>query len=401
MQNNILYLSLTGMTEALGKSQVISYLKPLSKKNKIYLISFERTIKKFKKDDLHSLLSSEGIIWVPLKYSNRFGIFSTLRQIFSCFIIGLYIVLRHKINIVHARSMIPALMGYLICSLSRAKLLFDIRDFSTDEKVDRGRIKHNSLIYNILLKLENHLYKKSDHIVVLTHISKDILINKFGLTSSNITVVPTCADSDVFYPISKEEKYKIRTELNFLDDDFICIHVGTVTGWYLFDQELIFFKELKKHRDNAKFLILNQGQHDYIKTKLIEFKIDQNDIVLLEVEFEDVNKYINISNVALYFIIPSYSKKAAAPTKYAEFVRVNLPSITNAGVGDMEQYINKYKTGVIVDPYNINTYIVASTLATLDALNTNKNFKDLYEGSFSIKVAVNKYQNIYDELSNE
>lgn len=402
--NKILYISLTGMTQALGKSQVISYLKPLSKKNKIFLISFERSGEESQIELVKADLNNHGIDWRPLRYDNKFGILTTLIQIFICVTRGLPIVKKNKINVIHARSLIPGVMSYCLSVFTNAKFLFDIRDFFTDEKVDGGRIKKGSLIYKTLFNIEKFLYKKSNYIVALTHVSKDILVKKFKIKSNRVVVVPTCADANIFYPISENEKKDIRIKYSFSKNDFICIHVGTVTGWYLFDEELIFFKEIKKQNPYAKFLILNQGQHKFILEKLSKFSIDITDVVLLDIPFEEVNYLINIADVALYFIIPSYSKKAAAPTKFAEFVRVSLPSITNPGIGDMDNYILENKTGVLTDPYNISPDSVKKSLAGIENIicsEDKSNFFNLYNRAFTIEAAVKKYQQIYDELINE
>lgn len=393
--NKILYLSLTGMTEALGESQVVAYLKPLSKNNKIFLISFE----KGSIDNLPKNLETLGIEWHPMQYSNKYGSISAFIMVAKAIFLGLYITWRAKVNIVHARSMIPAMMGYWICFFSKAKLLFDIRDFSTDEKVDRGRIEKNSILYKILLAIEIYLYKKSDHIVALTKVSKELLIENFLIKRHKISVIPTCADASVFYVISDEKKMRVRESLGFSLDDFICIHVGTVTGWYLFDEELVFFKKIQEIKENAKLLILNQGQHEYVNTKLKEYNISEASVKVLDVKYGEVNRYINIADVSLYFITPSYSKKAAAPTKYAEFVCVNLPSITNSGIGDMDYYINRFNTGVIADPFNITIESVRRSLLRIEDLSARPMYKELYESKFSIKVAVAQYQNIYDELA--
>ena len=81
--NTILYLSLTGMTEPLGRSQVLEYLSSLSEANKICLISFERkdSIQSRQVNEIQKLVSSVGIEWYFLEYSNRYGIASTIMQI--------------------------------------------------------------------------------------------------------------------------------------------------------------------------------------------------------------------------------------------------------------------------------------------------------------------------------
>lgn len=383
------------MTEALGESQVLAYLRPLSADNQITLMSFEKD----RADDLPQNLKHLGIEWYPMRYSNKYGSISAFMMVTKAIFLGLYITWKAKVNIVHARSMIPAMMGYWICFFSKAKLLFDIRDFSTDEKVDRGRIGKNSILYKVLLAIEIYLYRKSDHIVALTRVSKQILIENFLIEKNKISVIPTCADAGVFYVMPDEDKCKVRESLEFSLDDFICIHVGTVTGWYLFDEELVFFRKIQEIKNNAKLLILNQGQHEYVNKKLREYNISDASVKVLDVKYGEVNSYINIADVSLYFITPSYSKKAAAPTKFAEFVCVNLPSITNSGVGDMDYYINEFNTGVMADPFNITIESVRRALVRIEELSAQHKYKELYEGNFSIKFAVAQYQNIYDELA--
>ena len=73
--NNILYISLTGMTEPLGRSQVLEYLIELSKKNKIYLISFEREYDLDTIVDIQNIVSLYDINWDYLIYSNKQVIF--------------------------------------------------------------------------------------------------------------------------------------------------------------------------------------------------------------------------------------------------------------------------------------------------------------------------------------
>jgi len=107
----ILYLSLTGMTEPLGRSQVLGYLVRLSRSNKIYLISFERTRKVSNIDDI---VSQNNIIWKHYPYSNKYGILSSIGQILIGVVAGSRIITDNSIEIIHARSMIPAIVGLIL-----------------------------------------------------------------------------------------------------------------------------------------------------------------------------------------------------------------------------------------------------------------------------------------------
>jgi hypothetical protein len=93
-------------------------------------------------------------------------------QIVKTIIMGSKIIRKEDIDIIHARSMIPAVMGLVLKKIHKVKLLFDIRGFAIDEKIDSGRLKNDSLMFKVLKKLDNHLYKASDHVVTLTHNAK-------------------------------------------------------------------------------------------------------------------------------------------------------------------------------------------------------------------------------------
>lgn len=395
----ILYISLTGMGEALGKSQVLEYLIELAKENEIYLISYEREDDKHEHESLKSYMKEHNINWHFLMYSNKFGVFSTLTQLFLGMLKGSTLIRKHKINIVHARSMIPALLGYGLKYFHGVKLLFDIRDFSTDEKVDRFRIKKDSIIYKILMYLEELLYEKSDFIVALTYISKDILHKKYAIPDEIISVIPTCANNNIFFPFDKETKNSFKLELGFKIEDKIIVHSGSVTGWYMFEEEVQFVKKMMHNDPLIKFIILNRGEHEYIKKILLKYEIKLKNCIIDSVSFYDVNKYLNIADASIYFIRPTYSKKAAAPTKFAELVACNIPSITNTGIGDMEMYFNKYNVGYLLDVYNINSKDIDNSLELVnqdkkDSFDYNKLFNDY----FDTKNAIKKYEKIYEQI---
>ena len=208
--NKVLYISLTGMTEPLGRSQVLEYLIDLSKENEIYLISFERKTDLGLEDEIKQLIANHSIKWYFKIYSNKYGIATTIWQILQVVYLGFQLIKKHNIKIIHARSMIPATMGFILKKMYGIKLLFDIRGFAIDEKVDSGRLRKGSLLYKVLKKLDDLLYKTSDHIVTSTHSAKMILEEKLKISHERITVIPTCANKNLFYVVDKSTQKKIE-----------------------------------------------------------------------------------------------------------------------------------------------------------------------------------------------
>lgn len=395
----VLYISLTGMTEALGESQVLEYLIELSKNNKIFLISFEREYKENDLARIKEITSKYNISWNYFQYSNKYGIFSSLSQILKVLFEGKKIIKNNNIQILHARSFIPGLIGGILKYFYDLKLVYDIRGFSIDEKLDRGRLKEHSVLFKVLKNIDNYLYKKSDHIVTLTHKAKEIIIDSLNIDKNMITVIPTCANKKLFTILKKDENKKFKDDLGFWEKDIIFIHTGTVSGWYDFDSELLIMKKLMEYNENIKLLILNKNEKDFIDNSLTKYDINREKVLITSSDFSNVYKYLNISDYAIFFIKPSFSKQASAPTKFAENIACFLPSITNKNVGDMEYYINKYETGILFDlnDFNVDT-IAAKVIKDLDKQYSKELFDELFNEHFDKKNAIIKYEKIYKEL---
>ena len=398
---NILYISLTGMGEALGRSQVLEYLVELSGEREICLISFEREKDFDRLDEVRQLTERHGIRWHWLPYSNRYGIFSTLKQLCMGMRVGCRLVKERQIGIVHARSFIPAIMGMLLKKRYSLRLLFDIRGFAVDELVDRKRILKGALLYRVLRCIEDYLYRNADHIVTLTHRAREILDGRFR-NGKRITVIPTCANKALFHPLSDSDRAAFKRSLGFDRDDTIIIHTGTVSNWYDFDSEVRLIRALMERDKTIRFLILNRHEHPFIQQVLGKYRLPPERVTVDECSFEAMHRYLNIADVSLFFIIPSYSKQASAPTKFAENVACRLPSITNDNVGDMTYYLQHYRVGSLVSLETLKEDEERTADEVLDYLrrprSRTEDFAALFEKHFDKDMAVRKYQAIYRKL---
>lgn len=394
------------MTEPLGESQVLEYLLDLVKSNSIYLLSFEKPTDKSKFQKTEALLNKAGIQWEYLKYSNQYGIFSSLLQILKALSKISKIAKKEKIQIVHTRSLIPAVMGLLTKKLFKTKLIFDIRGFAIDEKILEGRLQANSWLTRRLKNLEAYLYKKADHIVTLTHASKPIIKKNYHINDKSITVIPTCANVEIFKPIDDLEKNSIKAKLGFSKDDPIVLHNGSLNSWVDFEAEIKLFEQLSYINPRVNFLFLNKGQHDLIKSHLKNSHLPANRCTIISAELKEIPLYLNIADICVFFIKPSFAKQASAPTKFAEMVACHLPAISNSQYGDMEYYLNSYAVGLLFNLADVHNHpdIVADKV--INFITNNKKtspprecFEHLVTNHFSKKVAVERYQSIYDSLA--
>lgn len=400
MNKNILYISILGMSEPLGKSQVLEYLIDLKKEHNISLYSFEKDLSQETIDELSKKIQESGIDWYYQKYSNRYGIFSTIKQILSAYQELKSIVKSKNIQIVHARSLIPVVIALILKRKYNLKVIYDIRGFQIDEKAEVGRLKKDSILYKLLKGIEHYAYKQSDSIVTLTYASIPY-ISQFA-NKDKITVIPTCANKELFKRMPSSERKVFKEALGYEDSDKILLHAGAVSNWYDFDNELKIVSELMKNDKNLHYLILNKSEHDFIAKKIEEFQIDKNRLKVLEVDFYDMYKYLNIADASIFIIKPTFSKTASAPTKFAENLACGLYSITNNGIGDMNKFFKENKTiGYSFDIKEVDTKlsdICADIVMGMSITKNMEEYDNVYNKYLSKQMAIEKYTQVYSHL---
>jgi len=400
-KTDVLYISIIGMSEPLGKSQVLEYLQDLSGDYNISLYSFEKNLDPVVLQEIDKMMDKYGIDWSYRLYSNKYGVFSTIIQIVNSLFVIKNLIKNKQIKIIHARSLIPVLIALPFKTINNVKVVFDIRGFQTDEKAEVGRIKHGSILYKALKFIEKYAYRKSDAVVVLTNASKQIICKVTD--EEKVTVIPTCANNRVFKVITNDEKKVFKEALGYKASDRIVIHAGTVSNWYDFDSELLLMTELMQKDKSIHFLILNKGEHEFIKQKLDEYNLDGSKVNVTEVGFYDMYKYLNIADASLFIIKPTYAKIASAPTKFAENLACSLFSITNNGIGDMDIFFSEHpEVGYSFDIEALESSLdeLSDTILQQLAIEKKdiKEFGLLYNKSFSKEMAIEKYSAIYDAL---
>src|SRR5947207_15374152 len=128
----IMYISYDGMLEPLGESQVVSYVLELALTERIVLLSFEKSrdlSDLSRRAAMHRRLRDAGVVWVPLRYHKRPPVVSTALDILIGSFVALYLGIRHRVSIAHARGYVAAAIACVVRPALRFRFLFDMRGF--------------------------------------------------------------------------------------------------------------------------------------------------------------------------------------------------------------------------------------------------------------------------------
>lgn len=403
MNKQILFISIDGMTDQLGQSQVLPYLVGLSNRGyKIGIVSCEKEINfKKTKNIINELLTKSNIVWSYCFYRTKIPILSQLQNFFNLREITTKEVKSNNNLILHCRSYLPALIGLQLKRKFNCKYIFDMRGFWADERID-GNIwnRKNPLynyLYNYFKRREIELIDNADCIITLTNNAKKEIQSWPIKRLPDIEVIPCCADITHFVISNNSESIITRTKLNIPENSFVVGYLGSLGTWYMLDEMLNFFVELLKRRPNSfLFFITNDDEKEILK--LVEKKNISLPLVLIKpAKRNEVPGYISCLDIGLFFIKPLYSKKGSSPTKLAEFLACGIPIITNTEVGDVDELVSNSHCGLLVSAFTEEAY--HSAIAKISDLNKSKQYyRDIALSNFSLDKGVNSYEVVYKKL---
>ena len=395
MNQGILYISYDGMLEPLGQSQVLAYLEKLAPNRRIHLISFEKPkdwASADKLDALRKRIAKAGIHWHPLRYHKRPTALATAHDVAAGTVRAISIVRRHKLRIVHARSYVAALIALSVKRATGAKLLFDMRGFWADERVDGGIWPQDSRLYRLTKSLERRFLLGSDHVVTLTQASKAEL-GTFDYLQGRvppISVIPTCADLDRFNIQGPPQCNPV-----------VLGYIGSVGTWYLLDEMLKCFVALRALKPDARLLIVNRDEQLYIRERAAANGIDPSLIEIVAAEHREMPRQIGRMSAAMALIKPVYSKIASAPTKLAEYLGCGVPCLGNVAIGDVAETLEGKGVGIALPGFGQDQIGlgIRRLLELTEQPDIQHRCRGVAQQLFSLDSGVTAYSGIYNELS--
>lgn len=394
---NLLYLTFDGLTDSLGKSQIVPLINNLSNIYSVNIVTLEKK-NKFK---MYYKIKKELMDKNNLSHNYYFYHKNPIFKFYSCILYFykiIQILINNKINIIHIRGYQPLIFLLPIIFFKKINIIFDIRGFWADEKVDRHNWSISSYKYKFFKKIEKFFFNYSKIIVCLTNNSKNILIDTFKVNKNKIFVIPTCSSKTKFYNNindNNKNNKKIKT-INIG-------HIGTTIGAYNFEKTILIIKSLIDKKINVHFNIFTHDNPLHIVNSLKKYKINEKNYSIKGVNYENIENYINDLNFIIFYLKHNYSIKASFPTKIAEVLLCGKPIICNYFNDDISKIIeeNDFIYGVENEKTDISlliNFIEKILINEKEYSNKIRNFAiNNYEHAISFKI----YNEIYSSLINE
>jgi len=396
----VLYISYDGLLDPLGYSQVQPYLKELAGNGVVlHVLSFEKRAsligEEYKK--VEESLAGYGICWHRLRYHKHPALCATLWDITAGFFLAGWLIFRHRIGILHARSYIAATIAWLLCTLKRMGFLFDMRGFWADERVEGGLWPAGGILYKTFKYLERKFLARADAVVVLSRRGAELLPEMMppGKENTPVAVIPTCVDLEHFRPPKLKQRRK---------DCLRLVYLGSLGTWYLVQEMLSFFGVVYHRFPQSSFTVVTPAPPELLQDYLGRLELPAGaaeNINVQRLPYSRVPESLHQADCSIFFIRPSFSKQASCATKFAESLACGLPVILNSGVGDHDRQVEHWKVGVVLKKLDEENYALAlqQLLDLLEDPSLPARCRTAAEEDFSLAKATETYLELYRGMS--
>jgi len=409
-----LYVTFDGLLEPLGRTQVLSYLLGLAREgHRVAVLSFENSNDlrdKGKRDSLRRELEKEGIPWVALVRHRSPRVVSTAWDIVKGTAVALRLSRRYRPAVVHARSCLAGLIATAVREMTGARLIFDMRGFWPEERVELGLFAQNGSRYRAAKLLEKRLLAAADHVVVLTESAKAILREREAnarLASANIreapiSVVPCSVDLERYRPLPRDLELARSHDL---ESSVVIGNIGAFNRRYLTVEMFRFAFHVKAHRPDLRFVYLTVQSPDGVRRVARDAGFDDQDVLILRAEPSDVPRWLSLFRLGVFFLRPSYAAKASSFAKLGEFLAAGVPVVTNTGVGDVDRILASDRCGLVL-PGLTDRDLSAFAKKALPLLEgdgvpeqVRRQCRAAAAEHFALTDGVRRYRAIYDSLA--
>jgi glycosyltransferase involved in cell wall biosynthesis len=391
------FLSFDGLSDALGQSQILPYLCGLAKEGfSVTIFSCEKPLRlAAEKERITERLAQHHIQWQYLIYDEQGNWFTRWQYARQLFNMTRREHQRQAFNLLHCRSYLAALSGKKMHQKFGVPFLFDMRGLWADERRDGGIWKSSHLLqvmlYHYFKFQEKVLLKKASGVISLTRAGLNELCRLYPLAglSQKTTIIPCCTDTHLFQ----------RNELpspvlpGLPETSHLLVYTGSIGTWYMTREMLECVLVWRKQIPHLRLLILTRDRSALEKI-VATVQLPPDLLIIASAAHHEVPLYLNKARAAIFFIQPAYSKIASSPTKMAECWAMDLPIISNKGIGDGDELFSNNKGGILVDDFSHASYEKACD-AYLNSRFEKGALRKIALEHFDNKWAVKSYKQAY------
>ena len=230
--------------------------------------------------------------------------------------------------------------AYCLAKVKQRPFVFEMRDI-WPESLQAVGMSNAGLSIRFAAPLADYLYRRADHLIVVTHSFKAYLQDR-GVSGERVTVIQNGVDPDMFFPIPAD--ISLQQELQ-LEDKFVVGYLGT-HGLAHGLESVVEAARLAGQTDDltaVHFITVGAGaQFDRIK----EIASDLDNFTMIgQVSRADILRYWSLLDASLIHLKASPLFESVIPSKMFEAMAMGVPLLHGVG-GESADIVRTSRSGV-------------------------------------------------------
>ncbi|HEY4662030.1 MAG TPA: glycosyltransferase family 4 protein, partial [Terriglobales bacterium] len=245
-------------------------------------------------------------------------------------------------------QLLVGLAGWWISRLKHVPFIFEVRDLWPESLVAVGVGNARSVLHRSLAKIAAFLYRKADHIVVVTPAFREFLMSRWQVSGERISVVPNGVETRIFSPRFADQDLRKSVSA---DGKFVASFIGTMGLAHGLDTLVAAAERFQKTEPDVIFMLVGDGAHRERITGIARSKGLTNIRFVPQQLREKIPDYIALSDACLVLLKKSEVFETVIPTKMLEFMSCAKPVILGVA-GQAREIIERSRAGICIEPEN-------------------------------------------------
>jgi colanic acid biosynthesis glycosyl transferase WcaI len=309
---------------------------------------------RFRRELVHGI----HVTRVPMYVTANEGIVKrTLSYISFMLSICLYagrLQMRPDVVVATSPQFFAALGGYFVARMLRVPFVLEIRDLWPESIVAVGAVRRSAII-RFFERLEQFLYERSTHIVVVTDSFKRFIVGR-GIAPQKISVIKNGADLDLYNQELDPKRLEALRRTLGLEGKFVASYIGTIGMAHRADI-MLEAAELCDHPDIV-FMVVGTGA-ERVKLKASAAERNRANFMLLDKQPKEVVRYLlALSDASVIHLRASPLFRTVIPSKVFESMAMKRPIVLGVE-GETREIIEAAGAGIAVEPENAAQLVAA------------------------------------------
>ncbi|MBV8052530.1 MAG: glycosyltransferase family 4 protein [Acidobacteriaceae bacterium] len=252
---------------------------------------------------------------------------------------------RPDVVIATSPQLLTGITGWWLARWKRVPFILEIRDLWPESLAAVGMGKQKGSLYRTLETVAAFLYRRCDHVVVVTSAFREALTANWSVPPDKISVVENGVDTNLFRPLdSREMRTRLRAE-----GKFVVSYIGTMGMAQGLETLIEAAERVQACAPGIQFLFVGQGAEKQRIAELVRHKALNNLLFVDQQPREKIPAYIAASDLCLVPLRNSGLFKTVLPTKLLEFMACGKPVIVGVD-GLARDMVEDANAGIFVKP---------------------------------------------------